>query len=90
MKSLYAYEVIDDLPLSVFWRLWFWKEISSKSNIWYPVKLFDIWLSHTAILSKLEAKVLQYAFAKREIAYWKHVLHWNRKEVKNENPVFYI
>ena len=48
MKSLYAHDVIDVLPLSVFWRLQFWKEISSKSKIWYPVKLFDIWIPQTA------------------------------------------
>ena len=30
-------------------------------------------------------------FAKHEIAYWKHVLHWNRKEMENENPgIIYI
>ena len=60
--------------------------ISFKSKIWYPVKLFDIWIPQTATCQKLEAKLLWYAFAKHEIAYWKHVLHWNRKEMKNENP----
>ena len=29
---------------------------------------------------------MRYVFAKHEIVYWKHVLHWNRKEMKNENP----
>ena len=29
---------------------------------------------------------MRYVFANHEIAYWKHVLHWNRKEMKNENP----
>ena len=64
----------------------FWKEISSKSKIGYPVKLFDIWIPQTATCKTLEAKSLWYAFAKHEIAYCKHVLHWNRKEMKNENP----
>ena len=81
MKSLYVNDVIDELPLPVFW-----KEVSSKSKIWHPVKLFDIWIPQTATCRKLEAKLLRYAFAKHEIAYWKHVLHWNRKEMKNENP----
>ena len=61
MKSLYAHDVIDNLSLSVFW-----KEISSKSKIWYPVKLFDIWIPQTATCLKLEAKLLRYAFAKHE------------------------
>ena len=26
-----------------------------------------------------------YAFVKNEIAYWKHVSHWNGKAMKNEN-----
>ena len=47
----------------------FWKEISSKSKMWYPVKLFDIWIPQTATCQKLEAKLLRYAFAKHEIAY---------------------
>ena len=64
----------------------FWKEISSKSKIWYPMNLFDIWIPQTATCQKLEAKLLRYVFANHEIAYWKHVLHWNRKEMKNENP----
>ena len=64
----------------------FWKEISSKSKIWYPVKLFDIWIPQTAICQKMAAKLLRYVSAKHEIAYWKHVLHSNRKEMKNENP----
>ena len=64
----------------------FWKEISSKSKIWFPVKLFDIWIPQTVTCQKLEAKLLRYTFAKHEIAYWKHVLHWNRKEMKNVNP----
>ena len=34
----------------------------------------------------MDAKLLRYGFAKHEIAYWKHVLHSNRKETKNENP----
>ena len=34
----------------------------------------------------MEAKLLRYAFAKNEIAYWKHVLHWNPNEMKTENP----
>ena len=38
----------------------------------------------------MEAKILRYAFAKHEIAYWKHVSHLNRKEVKNENPEILI
>ena len=64
----------------------FWKEISSKSKIRYPVKLFDVWIPPTATCQKLEARLLRFAFAKHEIAYWKHVLHWNWKEMKNENP----
>ena len=64
----------------------FWKEIISKIKKWYPVKLFDIWIPQTAACQNLEAKWLRYTFAKHEIAYWKHVLHWNRKEMKNENP----
>ena len=55
MKSPYAHGEIDDLPLSVFWRLQFLEEISSKSKIWYPVKLFDIWIPQTATCQKLEA-----------------------------------
>ena len=64
----------------------FWKEFSSNSKIWYPVKLFDICIPQTATCQTLAAKLLRYAFAKHEIAYWKHVLHWNQKEMKNENP----
>ena len=64
----------------------FLKEISSKSKIWYSVKLFDIWIQQTVTCQKLEAKLLRYGFAKHEIAYLKHILHWNRKEMKNENP----
>ena len=85
IKSLYAHDVIYDLPLSVFCGCNFWKEISSKSKILYPVKLFDIWIPQTVTCQKLEAKLLRFAFANNEIAYWKHVLHWNRKEMKNEN-----
>ena len=55
MKSLYAHDVIDDLPLSVFGGCNFEKEISSKSKIWYPVKLFDIWIPQIATCQKLEA-----------------------------------
>ena len=69
MKSLFAHDVNDNLLLSVFWRLNFWKEISSNSKIWYPVKHFDIWIPQTATCQKLEAKLLRYAFAKHEIAY---------------------
>ena len=69
MKSLYVHDVIDGQPLSVFWRLYFWKEISSKSKIWYPMKLLDIWIPQTATCQKLEEKLLRYAFAKHEIAY---------------------
>ena len=32
----------------------FWKEISSKSKIWYPLKLFDIWIPQTAIVEHLK------------------------------------
>ena len=41
MKSLYAHDVIDDLPLSGFFfgGCNFWGKNSSKSKIWYPVKL---------------------------------------------------
>ena len=69
MKSLYAHDVIDDLPLLVFCGCNCWNEISSKSKIWYPVKLFDIWIPQTATCQKLEAKLLRYSFAKHEIAY---------------------
>ena len=31
-----------------------------------------------------------YAFAKHEIAYWKHVLLWNGKALKNENPEIFM
>ena len=31
-----------------------------------------------------------YAFAKDEIAYWKHVSHWNGIAMKNENPEIFI
>ena len=33
MKSVYADDVIDGLPLSKFWRLYCFKEISSESKI---------------------------------------------------------
>ena len=33
---------------------------------------------------------MSYAFAKHGIAYWKHVSHWNRKKMKNENPKIFI
>ena len=69
MKSMYAHDVIDVLPLSVFWRCNFWKEISSKSKIWYPMNVFDIWIPQTKTCQKLEVKLLRYVFANREIAY---------------------
>ena len=75
MKCLYAHDVIDDLPLSVFGYCNFWKEIIPKRKIWYHVKLFDISIPQTATCQKLEAKSMRYAFGKHEIAYWKHVLH---------------
>ena len=50
------------------------------------MNLFDIWVPQTATCQKLEANVLRYVFANHEMAYWKHVLHLNRKEMKNENP----
>ena len=37
-------------------------------------------------LSKNGSKIIAMHFSKHEIAYWKHVLHLNQKEVKNENP----
>ena len=45
------------------------------------MKRCDIWMPQTATCKKLETKLLRYAFAKHEIAYWKHVLHWNRKKI---------
>ena len=69
MKSLYAHDVIDVLPLSVFGGCNFWKEISSKSKIWYPMNLFDIWIPQTTTCQKSEAKLLRYVFANHEIAY---------------------
>ena len=87
MKSLYAHDVIDDLPFSMFWRLWFLERNSvPTSKIGFPLKLFDIWIPQTATCQKLEAKLLRYAFAKHEVEYWKHILYWNRKEMINENP----
>ena len=50
------------------------------------MKLFDIWIPQTATCQKLEAKLLRYTFSKHEIAYWKHVLHWNRKEMEKWKP----
>ena len=69
MKSLCAHDVIDVLLLSRFWRLYFLKEISSKSKIWYPVKLLEIQIPETVTCQKLEAKILRYAVVKHEIAY---------------------
>ena len=70
MKSLYAHDVIDVLPLSVFWAVViFGKKLGSKSKIWYPMNLFDIWIPQTATCQKLEAKLLRYVFANHEIAY---------------------
>ena len=88
MKSLCAHNVIYGLPLSRFWRLYFF-ERNSKNKIWYPVKLFDIWGSRNCNLSKkIEAKILRYGFAKHEIAKRKHVSHGNRKEMKMKTPKF--
>ena len=40
MKSLYAHDVIDDLPLSVFGGCKFEKEISSKKQDMVPCEAF--------------------------------------------------
>ena len=37
----------------------------TKSKIWYPVKLFDIWIPQTVTGQKLEVKLLRYVFAKQ-------------------------
>ena len=54
------------------------------------MRLYNIWIPETVTCQKLEAKLSRYAFAKHEIAYWKHVSHWSRKEVKNEKPEILI
>ena len=64
----------------------FGKKLVSKSKIWYPMNLFDIWIPQSATWQKLQATLLRYVFANHESAYWKHVLHWNRKDMTNENP----
>ena len=69
MKSLYAHDLLTICRCLCFGGCNFWKEISSKSKIWYPVKLYDTWIPQTATCQKLEAKLLLYAFAKHEIAY---------------------
>ena len=38
----------------------------------------------------MEVQILRYVFATQEIASWKHLSHWNRKEMKNKNPHFFI
>ena len=46
----------------------FWKEISSKSKIWYPVKLFDIRIPQTA--TKIGSKIIAIRFCET----WNHIL----------------
>ena len=66
MKSLYAHDVIDVLPLSVFWR--FGTKLVPKAR--YGTLLsFLTYGYHKLQLVQLEAKLLRYVFAKHEIAY---------------------
>ena len=62
----------------------FWKEISSKSKIWYPVKLFDIWIPQTATCQKWKQNYCDTFL--RNMKSHIESMHWNRKEMKNENP----
>ena len=87
-RSLYAHDVIGAFNrIPVFTGCSLLKEISSKSKIWYSMKLLDTLIPHTITCQKLEAKIMCYAFAKHEIAYWKHVSHWN--ESPNEKLLNY-
>ena len=38
------------------------------------------------LVGNWKQKIMCYAIAKHEIEYWKHISHWNRKVMKNENP----
>ena len=70
MKSLYAHDVIDvSVVVGVLAVVIFGKKLVSKSKIWYPMNLFDIWILQTATCQKLVAKLLRYVFANHEIEY---------------------
>ena len=69
IKFLYAHAVIDDLPLSVCGGCKFWKEISPKSKIWYPVKLVETWIPQLQLVKNWKQNYCDTLFAIHEIAY---------------------
>ena len=66
------------------------KHVSGVNQVWNRPDVMRIfctgWIPETATCQECEAKLLRYAFVKREIAYWKHELHWNRNKMNNKNP----
>ena len=48
----------------------FWKEINSKSKIWYPVKMFYIWIPQTVTCKKNGSKIIAIGLCKT----WNRIL----------------